>query len=145
MTEIEKLYKNAGIKPIHYDACKIADAYWANEELANEYGTFDNYMKLNCPYKYEECTDNCRHAFDRDTYPPFTAEKQIELIKWLCRTGRCVLRVVQYTDTNNWCIQTVDYISCIAESFENAIAGLINNLWQDLTEEEQQQIKEILQ
>ena len=39
-------------------------------------------MKLNCPYKYEECTDNCRHAFDRDTYPPFTAEKQIELIEF---------------------------------------------------------------
>ena len=40
MNEVEKMYKNAGVKPTHYDACKIADAYWLNEELANEYGTF---------------------------------------------------------------------------------------------------------
>ena len=41
-------------------------------------------------------------------------------------------------------MQTLEYISSTAESFENAIAGLINNLWQDLTEQEQQQIKDIL-
>ena len=50
------------------------------------------------------------------TQPPFTAEKQLELIKWLG-----------------------------AEDFENALAGLINSLWQDLTEEEKQQVKGILE
>lgn len=78
-------------------------------------------------------------------YPPFTAEKQIELIKWLCRTGHCLLRVVQYTDTDNWYMQTLENISSTAESFEEGLAGLINNLWQDLTEEEKQQVKGILE
>lgn len=107
MNEIEKLYENAGVKPL----CQIPDG--------------------SCGVK--------------NVYEDFTAEKQLELIKWLCKTGRCLLRVVQYTDTNNWYMQTLENISSTAESFEESLAGLINNLWQDLTAEEQQQIKEILQ
>jgi hypothetical protein len=28
MSEITKLYENAGIKPTHYDACALEDKYW---------------------------------------------------------------------------------------------------------------------
>ena len=34
---------------------------------------------------------------------------------------------------------------CIKEDFEEALAGSINSLWQSLTEEEKQQISEILE
>ena len=140
MSEIEKMYKNAGIKPSHYDACEIVDAYWLNEELANEYGTFDNYMKLNCIYHYQECTDECRHAYDRDTYPPFTAEKQLEITKFLLK------KAVYYDvkDDKYWFY----YEECESagyKPFDEAIAHFINKLWEDLTSDDQQQVKGILE
>ena len=142
--EIIKLYKNAGIEPSHYDACKIEDAYWLNEELANEYGTFDNYMKLNCIYHYQECTDECRHAYDRDIYPPFTAEKQLELIKW------CLFKYkyINYLDIENYAnkisIQETQFVSDDCDTLEEAIASFINNMWKYLTDTEKAEIKEIL-
>ena len=137
MTEVEKMYENAGIEPSHYDACKIADSYWLNEELANEYGTFDNYMKLNCIYHYQECTDECRHAYDRDTYPPFTAEKQIELIKKL---GNINIDI----DNGVYMSSEILEVEAHCDDFEETLAEFVINLWQDLTESEQDQIKEIL-
>ena len=64
------------------------------------------------------------------TQPPFSAEKQIELIKWLSKR-----QINSYPLIHGW----------INEGFEEKLASCINNLWQDLTEEEKQQIKEILE
>jgi hypothetical protein len=76
------------------------------------------------------------------TQPPFTAEKQIELIKWLAIGGE-VCRI-DATEKGKWFVEN-DYKSskCFVE-FTEALANLINNLWQSLTEEERKQIKEIL-
>lgn len=57
----------------------------------------------------------------------FTAEKQLGLIKFLIKDYNYYLDVI---DVNN---------------FESSLAASLNDLWQDLTEEERKQIKEILE
>lgn len=79
----------------------------------------------------------------RHKYPPFTAEKQIELIKWLAKKD-CMYRLTYERDFL-WCSQLEWQSSFCYESFEESLANLINTIWQDLTEEEKQQIKEILE
>lgn len=106
MSEIEKMMQNAGIK----------------KEV------------IPCPAKYYgyDCTRNnwddedC--SCDIEGYPPFTAEKQIELIKWL---------IVHSPST---CLED-EIIVC---AFEDSLTNIINTMWQDLTSEEKRQIKEIL-
>ena len=101
MSEIEKLYENAGIEK-EFIPCP-----------ANYYGydcTRNNWDDEDCP---------C----DIEGYPPFTAEKQLELIKLLIKDYYYYLDAI---DVNN---------------FENSLAKLINDLWQSLTEQEKEQIK----
>ena len=118
MNEIEKLYKNANVKPV----CDGLDCFI--------------------------CTAECNNG----KYPEFTAEKQIELLK-ICfdkygeigkvtDVDRCILYVFPNAKEDRAFIVT-DYINF--ETWEETIAGLINNLWQDLTEDEKQQIREILE
>ena len=109
MNETEKIYKNAGIKPI---------------DIA-EYGS--TYI----PKKIE---------INGKPYPPFTAEKQIELIKWLADRPLSLIigrrRSKYYFGNSNF--------SSKADVFEEALAGRINDLWYFITEEEKQQVKGIL-
>ena len=117
MNEIEKLYENVGVKPIN-----IA-----------EYGS--TYI----PKKIE---------INGKPYPPFTAEKQLELLK-LCfdkyeklekvrsLKERCI--IYYRFDEDGY----TEFVNC--ETWEETIAGLVNNLWQDLTEEGKEQVKGILE
>ena len=91
MSEIEKLYENAGIK---------------KDWTAIGFGDIE------------------------DCYPPFTAEKQLELIKWLIIEGY---------------IEDMLTVQISEENFEACLADTFNELWQDLTEEEKQQVKGILE
>ena len=76
-------------------------------------------------------------------YPPFTAEKQLSLIKWIAEyKEECR---VTYEKEYKWCTQTDWQSSFCYDNFSASLANLINNLWQDLTEEERKQIKEILE
>ena len=60
-------------------------------------------------------------------YPPFTAEKELKLIKWFMHSGHfCPIRF---------------YVPWLVDD----IASYINFLWQSLTEEEKQQVKGILE
>lgn len=73
-------------------------------------------------------------------YPSFTAEKQLEITKFLLK------KAVYYDvkDDKYWFY----YEECESagyKPFDEAIAHFINKLWQDLTEEEKQQIKEVLE
>lgn len=128
MSEITKLYENAGIKPEWQDCCKIADKYWAN----NTESGFEYLMLKECPYN-QECTDECEYAYDKIVYPPFTAEKQIELICFLLNANI----KIDICKEPNMKMEICD----IAE----ALAEVTNTIWQDLTEEERKQIKNILQ
>lgn len=79
-----------------------------------------------------------------EEYPPFTAEKQLKLLKEITKL---------YSITVSHSIDAY-YIKARSKNgskfrvnhyFDEGLASLINALWQDLTEQEQQQIKEILQ
>lgn len=92
-----------------------------------------------------------------DCYPPFTAEKQLELIKWLGKLDgkleifctynkeKFIFNFYFNRKTNKNPDPKYSYSNLLNEDFEILIASLINNLWQDLTEEEKQQVKGILE
>jgi hypothetical protein len=63
-------------------------------------------------------------------YPPFTAEKQIEITRKLWE-----FRPNIYPN----------FDLLVNHSYSEMIATFVNNHWQSLTEEEKQQIKEILE
>lgn len=141
MSEITKLYENAGIKPTYTDECQMADSYYSMEKDLNERGIlFDDYMKQECPNKNEVCYETCPYAYNKEFYPPFTAEKQLEITKFL-------LKKAIYYDVNDdkYWFYYEECESAGYKPFDEAIAHFINKLWQDLTKEEKQQIKEILE
>lgn len=81
-------------------------------------------------------------------YPPFTAEKQIELIKLLGNLRDYTVEIDKF--------KGVYYVGCRSAGsndklwgssniFEDALAELINETWFCLTEEHKQQIREILE
>lgn len=84
-------------------------------------------------------------------YPEFTAEKQIELIKWLGELDylglmRTTIETKDWIFNSEYCMSGNIYKhSSRARTFEEALAKLINSIWQDLTEEEKQQVKGILE
>ena len=128
-SEVEKLYENARIK----------------KEV------------IPCPAKYYgyDCTRNnwddedC--SCDIEGYPPFTPEKQIELIKWLGELD--MLEIMRTTREDKAWIIISEYgmsgnvykHTSRTKSFEESLASLTNSLWQDLTEDEKQQIRGILE
>ena len=119
MNEIEKLYKNAGIKCLHPSG-------------------FCKHIGVIC----EVC--------ERHKYPPFTAEKQIELIKWLVK-HRFNFMVYELTEKdftfeviNKRLKPTSQFVSLSENDFEEGLAKVLNCFWQDLTEEEYKQIADIL-
>ena len=76
-----------------------------------------------------------------DCYPPFTAEKQLELIKLLC-TQRYI--DIRFTPEGEYYLFAY-YIGCgFNKNFDEALAMFVIQYWQDLTESEQEQIREIL-
>ena len=130
MNEIEKLYENANVeKHLAYFECHRGRSS----------------MRC-CPINSDERDEGCSSCFFRDKmkevyeYPPFTAEKQIKITKFLLK------KAVYYDvkDDKYWFY----YEECESagyKPFDEAIAHFINKLWQDLTLEEKQQIKEILE
>ena len=112
MTEIEKMYENAGIEKI----------------------------ELEYPDNFEPF------------YPEFTAEKQLAIIKLISKQGQVIIENwekdnkgfnVTYRADSNLRYITMDCIT--RKTVEEALAQIVNDIWQDLTEEERKQIKEILE
>ena len=93
-TDLEKQFFDAfGIEPKYEDACRLADEYWQDEELANEYGTFDYFMGFSgCTEKESGCTDECIHAYCKTIYPQITDRKLLELIF-------IIVKYITYLDT----------------------------------------------
>lgn len=80
------------------------------------------------------CTAKCNNG----KYPEFTAEKQLELVKWLA--------TINYDDRYfEWGMATDFYGGHFFDNFDECLADLVNVIWQDLTPEEKQQIKEVLE
>ena len=116
MSEIEKMYENAGIKKTKGDC-------------------------LFCPLDVHTCVrsyDECPHY-----YPPFTAMKQLLLLQWI--VNKTDLYLHRHKTDFNYSIASGDIAVNKNKDFKESIAEFINTMWQDLTEEEKQQVKGILE
>lgn len=76
-------------------------------------------------------------------YPPFTAEKQIFLLQWLL--NRADLYLHKHKTDFTYSIASGNYAVNKYRDLKKSIAELINIIWQDLTEEEQKQVRRILE
>lgn len=125
MTEIEKMFENANIKQ-------------------------DRMCEWTCKDS-ETCNLNCEHYGSMQLYyPPFTAEKQIEFIKWLAKMYE--LRIDWAEWNNSYRFEIRDYTNIrlshsvcnYEEPFEETLAYLINRIWQSLSDQEKGEIRNIL-
>lgn len=133
MSEIEKMYENAGIKKQYCGWLDMGDL-----------DTQMTYIQCDTKEEWDECVFMSRNEYynkPKMEYPPFTAEKQLELIKWLIQKYKTIL--IEHK-LNLFYINIRDiYTGMVHIEFDETIAGLFNNLWQDLTETEQEQIRSI--
>ena len=109
---------------------------YENKELLDEMNEIEKmYKNANVEDK------NINNQLYKDlNYPQFTAEKQLELIKFMLQKGI-------YYDTDGdtyWFHYTDEIENAKYRPFKEAISEFINGLWQDLIEEEKEQVKEIL-
>ena len=94
-------------------------------KLYENAGIYPDCKARECGLDYCANSSGCGYA----VYPDFTAEKQLEIVKQLLfSTWWMNLKRLQFL-----------------EKFDEGLAQMINELWQDLTEEEKQQVKEILE
>lgn len=120
MSEIEKMFENADV-------------------IAKECCERDSDLCMSCCPKWNERQTCWKY---RKIEPCFTAKKQLELIKFMLGKG-----VYYDTDKDNdkyWFHLTDDMENASYKILEEALAEFINIIWQDLTAEEKEQIKEIL-
>jgi len=75
-------------------------------------------------------------------YPPFTAEKQLKIMELLVKKG---MLLFTFSTQKNYKVSGFCRGSDYCSDINEALANYINNLWQDLTEEEKQQVKGILE
>jgi len=120
MTEISKMFENANIKQ-------------------------DRMCEWTCKDS-ENCNLNCKHYGSTQLYyPPFTAEKQLTLLRKIVKSytinisysidayymkARSKNSKDEYLEVNNY--------------FDEGLASLIIDLWQDLTNQEKEEIRRIL-
>ena len=99
----------------------------------------------------EVCDADCKHFMQSSVhYPPFSVEKQLELIKWLAHKAHNGLLINKHiTDGGaSMVFDNLGYKTTLASSFisfEECLTKLVNNLWQDLAEKQKQEIKRILE
>ena len=101
--------------------------------------------KSHCDYTCNSryfCSTNCTHYNEKiEEYPPFTAEKQLELIKWLATT-----RPIHITNIcGDWVIEGMVRYGKKYKDFSQALAGLVCELWEYLTLEQREEVRGILQ
>ena len=107
MNEVTKLYENAGVLKVKPSICTD------NEKFCEGCAAYD-----------KGYIPRCRSV----EYPPFTAEKQLELIKWL---GKSKNGFGLFNDGTEGLSCHCDFHwesldeSFYAEDFDNALAGLI--------------------
>lgn len=121
MTEIEKLFENANIKKTH---------------------------------KYQREIDNgdprftgISHSNSYIVYPDFTAEKQFKIIKLLSKIRDAIQLCYsdnQYIFVVNFETAKCQWANKYHDKPDEALADIVNVLWQDLTDQEKEGIRGIL-
>ena len=77
--------------------------------------------------RYDQVVEG--HRVKYYAFPPFTPEKQLELIKWF---GKNSIMKKVYDIYNR-------------EDFSQALAGLVCEIWEDLTDEQREEVRGIIQ
>lgn len=121
MSEIEELYENAKVKKQIPKVCS------SNELYCKE-----------CEAHIEDAMPYCKNA----EYPPFTAEKQIAILKLL--TQQCDLTISHFGEWEFIHYDGQEPLEITGKDFTETFAKLINAYWQSLTEEDRTEIAEIL-
>ena len=121
MNEVTKLYENAGIKPYIYCSKPRLDCD------ARETGN---------------CKQDCEYYSGEGLLTPFNAEKQLLLLGLLARKYGEVHII---NNTSRGMSIGIEGISFNLKDFGETIAMVLNTFWQDLTEEDKQQVKGILE
>ena len=127
MTEIDKMFENAGINKREIENC-----------------TYKN--STPCGHFCDDGED-CPYLEIKNDYPPFTAEKQLEITKLIgSRYGLkfIVNEAMDYMLSTDLFNDDKFNIQGYGYGYDEAIANLTNNLWQDLTNQEKQEIRRIL-
>lgn len=75
-------------------------------------------------------------------YPPFTAEKQLNIVKFLLNKS---VYYDTYGDREYWFHLSDEIENSKYREFDEAIAECINKMWEDLRDYEKVQIKEMLE
>ena len=139
---IQKLYEVAGVE-------KLVEQ-WYNASI---YGTIENCIEMAHKWSKENgikiknltVLNDEKICFDKVYHPPFTAEKQIAIIKFLIGKHASFGRSKNYKQKDLYMVYyECRYFPKQYLPFEEALAESINYLWQDLTEDEKTSIKEIL-
>lgn len=160
MSEIEKMYENAEIKKKYCGWLDMGDLDCQMQ-----------YIICESLKEWEELVFSSRFGKTEEEpelkYPPFTAEKQIAILMFILNKFGDIGFQKMYSIRGNDENTRKDFIKCLCDcehetwdsrpvdfyyqkgasgnNFEESLAGLINDLWQDLTEEEKQQVKGILE
>lgn len=83
---------------------------------------------------------------EQDYHPPFSVEKQLELIKWFVKTFAEIETLeINYCLNDCFQISSCNSVSKFEFEFEEALASFIFNLYLDLTEDQKEEIKRILE
>lgn len=129
MSEIEKMYKNAGLSNMWVE--RYNDGYYEHENYYDSYKEMiNNMMKVN-NWTLAEAQETAKRECSKE-FPPFTAEKQIELYCFILSQDKYVMT---FEAT----------LPLTPDVFAEGIAEATNRIWQDLTPKEKQLIKEILE
>ena len=98
------------------------------------------------PVAQDHALGLCAETKCEPFYPPFTAEKQIELIKFLLKNYEGI-DISKKINRFNFLVDNATFIGCHHndKSFEESLAGVINKLWEYMSEEEKHQVRGILE
>ena len=150
---IAKLYELAEIKHKKTYRCPNCGSLTAESGIL----MFGNkvYRCVRCDFKISVLDLNFKDftGIDRVVWvrPEFTPKKQLELIKWfLHNTYRnyILFSYRKFEDTGVKAIQykaSSEHIDYFNQDFDQALSGLVIELWNDLTEQQRNEIKEILE
>lgn len=141
MNEIEKLYENAEVEP-NCTYLFLVDGNGENEAARTiSIGSKADLKRLivDCGVKGKVIkSTNTLKPF----YPPFTAEKQLNIVKFLLNKS---VYYDTYGDREYWFHLSDEIENSKYREFDEAIAECINKMWKDLRDYEKVQIKEILE
>lgn len=94
----------------------------------------------------EKCNASCEHfETKQDVYPPFTAEKQLEVIKLITQNGTLsTLQIEYYIKEKDYKLSTYQKVSNYNQDFTQALAQLTTELM-NAGELDKEKVKGILE